>query len=188
MADAISPLALLRDCVSADGGWGYRVDQPAHLEPTCLALLAGAEQGWPAIELHAGGDGSYRLARGRPQAVWPTALVLFTKAKSNIPAAQLKPIIDKLLTIEGKVVRLETSDAGDIDAGLLGWPWASDTFSWVEPTAWACLALRAAGQGAQHRVQAPYPLLGHEGTVGEDHASILPPRTDTHATRCLRTR
>ncbi len=159
MADAISPLALLRDCVSADGGWGYRVDQPAHLEPTCLALLAGAEQGWPAIELHAGGDGSYRLSRGRPQAVWPTALVLFTKAKSDIPAAQLKPIIDKLLTIEGKVVRLETSDAGDIDAGLLGWPWASDTFSWVEPTAWACLALRAAGQGSHPRVQEGLRLL-----------------------------
>ena len=159
MVDAISPLALLRDCVSADGGWGYRADQPAHLEPTCLALLAGAEQGWPALELHAAGDGSYRLARGRPQAVWPTALVLFTKAKLDVPASQLKPIIDKLLTIEGKVVRLETSDAGDIDAGLLGWPWASDTFSWVEPTAWACLALRAAGQGNHPRVQEGLRLL-----------------------------
>ena len=159
MAEVVSPLALLRICVSADGGWGYRADQPAHLEPTCLALLAGAEQGWPALELHAAGDGSYRLARGRPQAVWPTALVLFTKAKSNIPASQLKPILDKLLTIEGKVVRLETSDAGDIDAGLLGWPWASDTFSWVEPTAWACLALRAAGQGNHPRVQEGLRLL-----------------------------
>ena len=159
MTEANLPLEMLRSCVSSDGGWGYRADQPAHLEPTCLALLAGAESGWPAIELHAAGDGSYRLARGRPQAVWPTALVLFTKAKSNIPAAQLKPIIDKLLTIEGKVVRLETSDAGDIDAGLLGWPWASDTFSWVEPTAWACLALRAAGQGHHPRVQEGLRLL-----------------------------
>ena len=159
MADAIAPLELLQNCVSADGGWGYRADQPAHLEPTCLALLAGAEQGWPAIELHAGGDGSYRLARGRPQAVWPTALVLFTKAKLGISAEKLKPIIDKLLTIEGKVVRLETSDAGDIDAGLLGWPWASDTFSWVEPTAWACLALRAVGQGNHPRVQEGLRLL-----------------------------
>ena len=159
MADAIAPLELLQNCVSADGGWGYRADQPAHLEPTCLALLAGAEQGWPAIELHAGGDGSYRLARGRPQAVWPTALVLFTKAKLGISAEKLKPIIDKLLTIEGKVVRLETSDAGDIDAGLLGWPWASDTFSWVEPTAWACLALRAVGRGNHPRVQEGLRLL-----------------------------
>jgi len=152
-------LELLRDCISPDGGWGYRADQPAHLEPTCLALLAGAEAGWPALEQHAAGDGSYRLARGRPQAVWPTALVLFTKAKLGMADAQMKPIIDKLLTIEGKVVRLETSDAGDIDAGLLGWPWASDTFSWVEPTAWACLALRAAGQGNHPRVQEGLRLL-----------------------------
>ena len=56
-------------------------------------------------------------------------------------------------------MRLETSDAGDIDAGLLGWPWASDTFSWVEPTAWACLALRAAGQGHHPRVQEGLRLL-----------------------------
>ena len=159
MADAIAPLELLQNCVSADGGWGYRADQLAHLEPTCLALLAGTEEGWPAIEQHAGGDGSYRLARGRPQAVWPTALVLFTKAKLGISAEKLKPIIDKLLTIEGKVVRLETSDAGDIDAGLLGWPWASDTFSWVEPTAWACLALRAVGRGNHPRVQEGLRLL-----------------------------
>ncbi len=159
MAEAISPLELLNRMTSADGGWGYRADQLAHLEPTCLALLAGTATGWPAIELHAAGDGSYRLARGRPQAVWPTAMVLFTKARLKHPAAELKVIADKLLTIEGKVVRLETSDAGDIDAGLLGWPWAEDTFSWVEPTAWACLALRAAGQGGHPRVQEGLRLL-----------------------------
>ena len=207
--EAISPLELLVRTVSSDGGWGYRADQPAHLEPTCFGVLAldgdsdarpphtAAERGpggvvsprdtestpkatrqtsppnplseaergnrknaaLAALEQHAAGDGSYRLARGRPQAVWPTALVLFTKARLNRPAAELKPIIDKLLAIEGKVVRLETSDAGDIDAGLLGWPWASDTFSWVEPTAWACLALRAAGQGEHPRVQEGLRLL-----------------------------
>ena len=34
---------LLQELVSLahpEGGWGYRPDQPAHLEPTCLALLA----------------------------------------------------------------------------------------------------------------------------------------------------
>lgn len=159
MVEAIAPFELLRNTVSPDGGWGYRADQPAHLEPTCLALLAGTESGLAALEQHAGGDGSYRLARGRPQAVWPTALVLFTKVKLGRPSQELKPIVDKLLTIEGKVVRLDNSDAGDIDAGLLGWPWASDTFSWVEPTAWACLALRAAGLGNHSRVQEGLRLL-----------------------------
>ena len=162
------PLDLLVKAVSSDGGFGYRPDQPAHLEPTCLAALALAADrkyaanvtsGVAAMQEHAGPDGGYRLARGRPQAVWPTALVLFTRANLDHPAAELQPIANKLLSIEGKVVRLDTSDAGDIDAGLLGWPWAEDTFSWVEPTAWACLALRAVGQGNHPRVQEGLRLL-----------------------------
>ena len=31
-----------------------------------------------------------------------------------------------------------------IDTSLIGWPWVSDTFGWVEPTAWALMALRFA--------------------------------------------
>src|SRR5207302_833204 len=68
------------------GGWGYRPGQDAHLEPTCLALLALA----------------LRLDR---------------------------------------------------------WPWAEGNFSWVEPTAWACLALRQAGYGDHARVQEGIRLL-----------------------------
>jgi uncharacterized protein (DUF362 family) len=169
MAEAKTVLDALRRVVSADGGWGYRPDQPAHLEPTCLALLALGTETPPdsaaisaalnAIQAHAQPDASYRLTRGRPQAAWPTALVLFARVRLKHPASELKPIADRLLTIEGKVVRIDTSDAGDIDAGLLGWPWAEDTFSWVEPTAWACLALRAAGQGNHPRVQEGLRLL-----------------------------
>ena len=39
--------------------------------------------------------------------------------------------------------------------------------------------LPAARERAEHRVDAQHPLLGHEGTVGEGHGAILPPRTDT---------
>ncbi len=166
---APSPDELLAAAVSPDGGFGYHRGQPTHLEPTCLtalALAAEADRFAPqiaaavaAIQQHANPDGSYRLTRGRPQAVWPTALVLFTRGTLNHAAGELQPIANKLLGIEGKVVRMDTSDAGDIDAGLLGWPWAEDTFSWVEPTAWACLALRAVGLGSHPRVQEGLRLL-----------------------------
>ena len=166
---APSPLDLLAGSASPDGGFGYHRGQPTHLEPTCLAALALAAEpdrfapqiaaAVSAIRQHANPDGSYRLTRGRPQAVWPTALVLFTRGLLNHPAAELQPVANKLLAVEGKVVRLDTSDAGDIDAGLLGWPWAEDTFSWVEPTAWACLALRAVGLGGHPRVQEGLRLL-----------------------------
>lgn len=166
---APSPLELLAASASADGGFGYHRGQPTHLEPTCLAVLALAAEpqkyapqiaaALAAIQQHANPDGSYRLTRGRQQAVWPTALVLFTRGLLNHPAADLQPVANKLLGIEGKVVRMDTSDAGDIDAGLLGWPWAEDTFSWVEPTAWACLALRTVGLGNHPRVQEGLRLL-----------------------------
>ncbi len=166
---APSPVELLAAAASSDGGYGYHRGQPTHLEPTCLAALALAAEperfapqiaaALTAIQQHANADGSFRLTRGRPQAVWPTALVLFTRGLLNHPASELQPIANKLLGIEGKVVRLDTSDAGDIDAGLLGWPWAEDTFSWVEPTAWACLALRTVGLGSHPRVQEGLRLL-----------------------------
>ncbi|CAN5233069.1 hypothetical protein BH11PLA2_BH11PLA2_25900 [soil metagenome] len=165
----MTPLDQLIATTSPDGGWGYRSDQPAHLEPTALALLAlnantllysGAiANAWRAVHQHALPDGSYRLTRGRPQAVWPTALVLFTQAVTG-NALDAKSM-NCLLTTEGKVLKAdpEVADMVDIDVRLMGWPWAEDTFSWVEPTSWACLALRAAGQGGHVRVQEGLRLL-----------------------------
>ncbi len=164
MVDSTFVLDRLAAMVQPGGGWGYQVGQPAHLEPTCLALLALAadpvryashiETALRVLESHAQPDGSYRLSRGRPQAAWPTALVLFAKAGLKQDATKLKPIADRLLSLEGRVVKAdpEVADMLDIDLQLLGWPWAEETFSWVEPTAWACIALRAAGQGDHPRV------------------------------------
>src|SRR5947208_14445191 len=47
----------------------------------------------------------------------------------------------------------------DIDIHIVGWPWALDNFAWVEPTAWACLALRRAGFGSDPRVDEGLRLL-----------------------------
>jgi uncharacterized protein (DUF362 family) len=167
----LSPDAI-RDRLAAatlpTGGWGYHPGQAAHLEPTCLgalALSANPEQyaaaiadGWAAIESHAHADGSYRLTRGRPEAAWPTAVTLFTKSVLGQPADAAR---DRLLSLEGRVIKAdpEIGEMTDIDVGLLGWPWAEDTFSWVEPTAWACLALRAAGAGGHPRVREGLRLL-----------------------------
>jgi len=153
-----------------DGGWGYAPGHSPQLEPSCLGLLAlslGAERfaepiaktkGW--IERNANDDGSYRPLLGREEAIWPTSLVLFTKAALDWKTSGLQKTATYLLGTRGRVPDSpEAGEMHDIDIQLLGWPWGETNFSWVEPTAWACLALRYVGQGTHHRVVEGTKLL-----------------------------
>jgi uncharacterized protein (DUF362 family) len=170
-----------------DGGWGYAPEQPAHLEPTCLALLALAgeagfesvvEQGKAALARCAQPDGSYRAENGREEAIWPTALVLFTQSALGYPRTEIERTASALLRLRGQAA--DASDAKeihDIDLTLAGWPWAEGNFSWVEPTAWACLALERAGYGSHSRVEEGKRLLldraFDEGGVNYGNRRIL---------------
>ncbi|HEY3788561.1 MAG TPA: DUF362 domain-containing protein, partial [Urbifossiella sp.] len=177
MPNAQIALERLAALVSPDGGWGYQSGQAMHLEPTCLAVLALAgdrskyggfvDGGIKTLDANRTVDGSYRLARGRPQAVWPTALVLFTEhAISPLAAAPGSPLAitaEKLLVIESRIVEADDDEMKDmkidIDLSLHGWPWAEANFAWVEPTSWACLALRAMGRGDHPRVKEGQKLI-----------------------------
>ncbi len=170
MSDPLAILDSLASSACAEGGWGYTSDQPAHLEPTCLALLAlasrrerhaaaiAAGRNW--LRQCAVGDGTYRLGRGRPEAIWPTALVLFVQATLDEDPANLQQTAAALLGRKGRRTgEDDDSDISDIDERLIGWPWAEGNFSWVEPTAWACLALRRVGQGQHPRVEEGIKML-----------------------------
>jgi uncharacterized protein (DUF362 family) len=163
------------------GGWGYAPGHSPQLEPSCLGLLALSleptryakeiELTRAFIEQNAATDGSYRLLKGRDEAIWPTSLVLFVKAALafQLPSPLLGEgpgvrAIEKtasyLLGMRGRVPDSpEAGEMHDIDLNLVGWPWAEKNFSWVEPTSWACLALRCVGQGDHPRVQEGVKML-----------------------------
>ncbi len=165
-------LVRLAACANPDGGWGYHSGKASHPEPTSLSLLAlnsdpdefatAISMGLAALERHRQPDGGYRLANGRPEAEWSTAIALFTKLALGANPESMKPTISRLLSVESRIIERgpETLDMeNDIDLKLIGWPWAAANFGWVEPTAWACLALRAAGFERHPRVQEGLKLL-----------------------------
>jgi uncharacterized protein (DUF362 family) len=166
VSDAFDDLAAL---ACPGGGWGYSPDQAAHPEPTCLALLALSrrserfaaviEAGRSWLRQCVADDGTYRLGRGRPEAIWPTAMVLFTQAALGDAHDSLQQTVAALLSCKGRQPDNKDQDISDIDDRLIGWPWAEGNFSWVEPTAWACLALRRIGQGGHPRVEEGLKLL-----------------------------
>jgi uncharacterized protein (DUF362 family) len=153
-----------------EGGWGYKPDQAHQLEPTCLGLLALSlepekyrepiEKGRQVLSRSVASDGAFRHANGREEAIWPTSLALFTQHVLGVASENLKQPIAKLLALRGKVPdNTEAGELHDINLKLVGWPWGEGNFSWVEPTAWACLALRAVGQGDHARVREGVQLL-----------------------------
>lgn len=173
MEPSHAPLLIrLAALANPDGGFGYHAGKATHPEPTCLALLAFstaresfAQQianATAALERHHSPDGAYRLAESRPEAAWPTAIALFTRIALGASPADMKPTAERLLSVESRTMTKapEAKDMEtDIDLSLVGWPWAAANFGWVEPTSWACLALRAAGQESHARVQQGLKLL-----------------------------
>src|SRR5262245_30628122 len=100
------------------------------------------------------------MEHARCEAVWPTSLVLFVKATLDSNATPQTETVDYLLANKGIVPdHPEAGELHDIDINLIGWPWAEKNFSWVEPTSWACLALKAVGQGSHPRVVEGIKLL-----------------------------
>jgi hypothetical protein len=69
-----------------------------------------------------------------------------------------KRIVDTLLRAEVKQSATEKNKV-DIDGSLRGWSWVEGTFSWVEPTSYALLALKRAGVMSHSRVQEAERLL-----------------------------
>ncbi|MCS6976145.1 MAG: DUF362 domain-containing protein [Gemmatales bacterium] len=168
LADLLDHLVALADPA---GGWGYYPKTPPQVEPTCLALLAlaGDRQRHEEILRKAvttlchwqDADGAFRIRGGREEAVWPTALALLVLECFEVDVAVRSKAVQWLLHTSGR--KLEDPEAYrrdfDIDPEILGWPWTEGTFSWTEPTAWACLALRRAGFGEHPRVQEGLRLL-----------------------------
>jgi hypothetical protein len=134
----------LLDARNYDGAWGYEAGRRSRLEPTCWALLAHAKPredahgilaAWPS-------NGGALVEHREGLANWTFhALALSTRlALGAASAVELHPLAKALTDARGLAAK--SSPAQRQDNSLQGWSWIDDTFSWVEPTAWALLALK----------------------------------------------
>jgi hypothetical protein len=166
--------ARLLEAQQGDGGWGAAPGRRPNTESTAFAALALAGVTPAAREASARGvgwliarqraDGSWPFTDQSPQGAWSTAPAVLALARlgGSDPAVQRgaawlagrkglhwtspKPgWRDRLARIVGASEPPQRRP--DMDTSIPGWPWLDGTFSWVEPTSLAMLALRAAGRG-----------------------------------------
>lgn len=162
----------LGNSIQEDGGWPYQLGLAAAAEPTalaCLALLAhGFDSGmvqkglrWLADRQQVGGGVAVSATLTQP--CWATAeaclaWTVFGTAGQTEFVSQKEAAVNWLLRTEGRVFKSNPAIYGH-NTRLKGWSWVEDTHSWVEPTAYAILALRAAGLDDHPRSREGITLL-----------------------------
>ncbi len=132
---------------------------------------------WAVLALHAGDHGhgliapacrrlgeaqgpeGFLAAAGVAGACWPTALGVLAWKKTGGFEAETDKAVAFLLAARGNHPAAAADSPTGHDLSLQGWPWNMGTHSWVEPTALAILALRAAGREADERVSEGVRML-----------------------------
>jgi hypothetical protein len=147
----------------ASGGWGWRAHDMPNTECTALAVMAlrGMDLGSDGPDAVNGGvvwlrarqlaDGGWPLNDQVPMSSWTSALAVIALGGEASDDEQALRGAAWLLGQESRDIpwlqrlwsRLFVRErVADQDQSLLGWPWTEGTTAWVEPTAWALLAVK----------------------------------------------
>jgi hypothetical protein len=137
---------------AAGGGFGPQAGQAAEPEPTAVGVLAlDDDDGRRWLIEHQRADGRFTVVPGPVQTISATALAaLALDTRPERPQARVEAARDRAV---GVLPRLQARRAAPDplvpqDPTTRGWGWTLDTAAWVEPTAWAVLALRRLRPGA----------------------------------------
>ncbi len=147
---------------------GYTARAAGASEPTALAALAlvghtrqNKLSALPATDFLAeiqGADGAVGVRRGADSPRWPTSLAILAwlAVDAQKYALPLEKAITWALVNEGQ--RMTSTNTGH-NSMLAAWAWVEGTHSWVEPSAFFTLALKAANLNEHARTREAVTLL-----------------------------
>jgi len=148
-----------------DFGWGYTAEaSQSYPEPTCYSVLALADTSFSNTKAFEwltnliNDEGQLYLPHDNlPN--WATALFIITSTRMDKMPLARKASIDWLLNWKSQEIESDESEVTPLDLTLVGWSWISNTFSWVQPTSLAMVALKMAGLKTHERVTEGEALL-----------------------------
>jgi len=150
--------AFLQQAMTADGGWGYSLDQASSVEATAAVALAAQDDladadlersavAWLRAAQHA--DGGWGMNKDDIESIWTTGwgvLALTSTGSAEDAVARGAVWLARMpaLRVTDDELQEEFRRKLAVDPNLSGWPWLPDEASWIEPTALILLALAAA--------------------------------------------
>lgn len=151
--------------------WGYHPAGPHSAEPAafaCLALCANdlASEvlplaNWLASIQHQAGSVGVTEEQDTP--AWPTSLAMMAWHSSDLASESKNFDLEKRQALQWALKTYGKSapqqDHVGHDTTLQGWSWADATHSWLEPTCFFVLALKAVGQSKQSRTREGVRLI-----------------------------
>jgi hypothetical protein len=157
-------LSLLRELQKADGGWPFHAGEQSRVEPTCWALRAlfASEpyaddqvfrEAARFLQTSQLADGSWPATSQMSMGSWVTSLACSVLSGDTLSAdnvkAGLKWICEDFPRDSSPLRRFvqslrPKSETVSQNDSYRGWGWTPRTASWVEPTAFALMALQEA--------------------------------------------
>jgi hypothetical protein len=155
MATSAPWLASTLDLLTDRPAIGYLPGGSVATEPTALASLAllvherfaAAKSAANALVSYQQKSGAVGIRAGEPAPGWPSSHAMIAWQRTDPVRYRTEIASAAAWLLANRGLAIERSVEFGHDTTLVGWAYAEQTHSWVEPTSFAVLALKAIGQG-----------------------------------------